>query len=105
MLFDVIPTFLGGIETHYIQGDLLGNALIEKIVGNLILVGLLPDRLCFLISRMTRILQNGARVGAIKVIPMAGGNHGFWEAKCKHGPLCTFNVEVQDIGAKLFDVK
>ena len=37
--------------------------------------------------------------------PMASGDHGFREVKCEHCPLRAFNVEVQDIGAELFDVE
>ena len=104
-LLDIIPAFFGCLEHHYVQGDLLGDALIQKVVRDLVLASPSPNRLRLLVSRITWVLRDGASGGAIEMTPTASSNHGFREAKCKHSPLRAFNVKVQDIGAKLFDVE
>jgi len=104
-LLDIIPAFFGRLEHHYVQGNLLGDVLIQKVVRDLVLTSPSPNRLHLLVSRITWVLRDGASSGAVEMTPTAGGNHGFREAKCEHSPLHAFNVEVWDIGAKLFDVE
>jgi len=97
--------FFGCLERHYVQGDLLGDALIQKVVCNLVLASPSPNRLRLLIGRITWVLRDRASGGAVEMTPMASGDHGFQEVKCEYSPLYAFNVEVWDIGAKLFDVE
>jgi len=105
VLLDIVPVFFGHLERHYIQGDLLGDALIQEIVRDLVLASPSLNRLRLLVSRIAWVLQDRASGGAIEITPMAGGDHGFQEVKCEHSPLCAFNIKVRDIGAELFDVE
>jgi len=50
MLLDIIPVFLSRSESHDIEGDLLGDVLIQKIIHDLVLASPLPDHLHFLVS-------------------------------------------------------
>jgi hypothetical protein len=95
---DSFPTHCSGCAGVEPQDSGVGEALLEKVTRDLILIFPQFGGLLFVFGRRMGVLGSGAKLGTIKVVPAVGGTHSGAEADGVDGPVGAIVFEVRDVG-------